>query len=77
MFAHRSPDFAVIGQRNGKWLAFVMDKYNITMPINSRKVDTYPIGAYFDFTSSANVILDHGNCKTFLFFVNPKPLIFS
>jgi hypothetical protein len=42
-----------------------MEKYNIIMPVDSKKLDTYPIGAAFDFSSTSNVVLDYKNSEIF------------
>jgi hypothetical protein len=40
-----------------------MEKYNISMPVDAQKQDTYPIGAAFDFSCTNQILLDEEGGK--------------
>ncbi|KAI6202741.1 hypothetical protein M3Y94_00475700 [Aphelenchoides besseyi] len=74
IYAHRSPDVVVLGQRNGVWINFVMERFNITMPLTQQKGDSQPIGCALDFTLQSNVVLERTNPEAPV--LSPQPMIY-
>ncbi|KAI6178018.1 hypothetical protein M3Y98_00455500 [Aphelenchoides besseyi] len=74
IYAHRSPDVVILGQRNGVWINFVMERFNITMPLTQQKGDSQPIGCALDFTLQSNVVLERTNPEAVV--LPPQPMIY-
>ncbi|KAI6219594.1 hypothetical protein M3Y99_01647900 [Aphelenchoides fujianensis] len=74
VYAHRSPDIVVIGQRNGQWVNFVMERFTATMPVDAKKADSYPLGVAVDLSSQVRVVLDRSNPESPV--LPPQPAMF-